>query len=803
MATEISGLLTLGEDVLVIPVADLPEESRAQIECDPGDFAVSRMQSRGGSKIIDGEAADLLSRFRAPRTLVEAVILFGREKHLDPDRVLQDAYPFLRSMLEAGFLVPTPHPEKDEKGTSVSASHWKVGEKLLGAMVLRTLQVFDDTEVYLLIRPGERQFVVKVERFSSERQPVGSVRTRLSHEAKFLAYLNGQLAPALLGTGEVDGRAYLEIEFIPGVDAATAAAEWRDREGPKARGELLRLARAIAETYAALHECGVIHGDVHFRNVLIGREHNVRLIDFGMAGVCSPNSSLPSSPDRGGVPFFFEPELAQAYLTGSSPPPASAAGEQHAVASLIYFLMTGSHWQDFRLGRNAMLEDIISRLPMSFHARGALPWPELESVLVRALAKQPGERFPSMLSFAESLEVVAVPTYIGAAPNRAATLSRLLEHALERAELDGAWNLTNLSPAPTTSLNYGSTGVALGLLHIAQRRGDAELLALADLWTKRALREIRNADAFYSSEIEITPDVVGESSPYHSPSGVFAVEALVATARAEPLATAEALAGFLNAVTQPANGLDLTLGRFSTVLGAAILFDAVTTNALLDSGPLRRFGDATVTEIWQAIDAKPEISSSGIEYLGIAHGWAGFLYATLQWCRVSGSTLPPSLEGRLAELAALALPAGRGLEWPWVLSQSGEPMTMAGWCNGTCGYVFLWTLAHRLLDNQKYLELAHGAAWRSWDASEPTVTLCCGLAGRAYALLNMYRTTGETVWLHRARDLALRSAREKNIPAEYPHSLYKGEFGLAVLAADLERPDQATMPFFEPMGYQR
>ena len=121
---------------------------------------------------------------------------------------------------------------------------------------------------------------------------------------------------------------------------------------------------------------------------------------------------------------------------------------------------------------------------------------------------------------------------------------------------------------------------------------------------------------------------------------------------------------------------------------------------------------------------------------GIAHGWAGFLYATLQWCSVSKTALPKDVERRLVELAALALPIARGMDWPWTLGHSGEPLTMPGWCNGACGYVFLWTLAHRLLGDPRYLELAQGAAWRSWDAPEQIVTLCCGLAGRAYALLN-------------------------------------------------------------------
>jgi serine/threonine-protein kinase len=76
------------------------------------------------------------------------------------------------------------------------------------------------------------------------------------------------------------------------------------------------------------------------------------------------------------------------------------------------------------------------------------------------------------------------------------------------------------------------------------------------------------------------------------------------------------------------------------------------------------------------------------------------------------------------------------------------------------------------------------------------------LAGRAYALLNLYRATGERVWIERARRLAERAARWGSAQEEHPHSLWKGDLGLAVLAADLERPEAARMPFFEPLGYR-
>jgi serine/threonine-protein kinase len=131
---------------------------------------------------------------------------------------------------------------------------------------------------------------------------------------------------------------------------------------------------------------------------------------------------------------------------------------------------------------------------------------------------------------------------------------------------------------------------------------------------------------------------------------------------------------------------------------------------------------------------------------------------------------------------------------------------MSGWCNGTAGYVFLWTLAHKLLGDPNYLMWAERAAWNVWEAASPIGNLCCGMAGQAYALMNFYRHTGENGWLSRARDLA-RSAvaarEESSSPSAYeelllrPESLYKGELGIAVLAADLDGPEQASMPLFE------
>jgi eukaryotic-like serine/threonine-protein kinase len=68
-------------------------------------------------------------------------------------------------------------------------------------------------------------------------------------------------------------------------------------------------------------------------------------------------------------------------------------------------------------------------------------------------------------------------------------------------------------------------------------------------------------------------------------------------------------------------------------------------------------------------------------------------------------------------------------------------------------------------------------------------------------LLNLYRHGGGAEWLERARDLAERAAIEAARSFESSHSLYQGEVGVAVLIADLARPEQAAMPFFEEEGW--
>jgi hypothetical protein len=181
------------------------------------------------------------------------------------------------------------------------------------------------------------------------------------------------------------------------------------------------------------------------------------------------------------------------------------------------------------------------------------------------------------------------------------------------------------------------------------------------------------------------------------------------------------------------------------------------------------------------------------------------LFAILRWCEASGTPPPEETRDRLEELAALGQPYGRGLRWPRHAGASIDDSSLtASWCNGAAGHLHLWTLADRYWNDGRFDRLAELAAWTAYDvASQAPGELCCGLAGRAYALLCRYRQTGDRRWLARARVLGERAAARPDAAAHRLNSLYHGEVGIALLAADLQAPDSACMPLFEAEGWPR
>jgi len=773
----LTDVLILAPDVAIVPVERVHEDVRRRLGCSPGDHVVTRPHSRARSLLIDAATAQLLEAFRRPTEVVPAVLAYASLTGEDARAVLDGVYPALRRMHTAGLLVAV--------GSAAAAAlvfRLQANEELDGWRVLHGVQTLEESEVYCARGPDGELAALKIARAPGDTR----ICELLDHERRVLKRLPSHLAPGVLGAGVAYERAYLAIEWIDGVDALSAAR--RSYAAGHGSAAVLELCARVFDAYAELHAAGVLHADVQPKNILIKGSGEVRLIDFGLARLVGPQAG-GLGPARQGVGYFFEPEYASA--PGR---PATVQGEVYGITALVYLLLAGDHYLEFPLGRGEFLEAIANRPPLPFAARGCTPWPAVERVLEAGLAKDPNARAPSAAWMATALRAAAavpggpLPGSAGAAPTVAPEL--------QEYHLDGAAFERGIQQSPTGSFHYGAAGLAYALYRVAAFSEDADALAAADVWAARAA--VGASDArWWNPTIGITSDVTGSVALHHTGLGVVLVQTLIALARWEPEAVTEAVQRYVAAAERADDRPDLVHGLSGALLGCALLAETLPDDPLLPRDAVLACGRVLAARL--AILPAPAT-------LGIAHGRAGMLYAQLRFAQAAGLLPSPDICDQLDALRAHAMEAGDGaLLWPGRAGQSAVRDTafISGWCNGAAGFTHLFLLAHRLLGKGRFADWALAAARAAATDPEIAPSICCGLGGRVYALLAVHRATADDHWLERARRLADRIAPPPAAPHTPEHSLYKGALGLRLLRIELDAPECARHPLFEPEGWPR
>jgi serine/threonine-protein kinase len=774
--------LVLPDDVLLRPLAELPGALRRRLPAVPRGYAVGRARVRASSKVIGHDAALLLQRFRRPTRIVDALIADGDQR--DPREALAEAFPLLRACYEDRILVPAHSPD-----AARIAPSFDKGERIADYVIIRSVMVLEDSELYQVRNAGGQISALKIARSGAE----GRLRAAMRQECLALRLLRGRDAPRFRESGTVEGRAWLAMSWRSGVSPLVRAAELRS-QGQAGQAALLRLLIRVARAYARLHARRVLHGDVHAGNLLVDPSGRVTILDYGLSRVAGRREC-----ERGAVLPYAEPLLADAWLHGGTPPPLSAAGEQFAIAALLYHLATGATHVGPMQDREAMLRALTARPPLPFAAQGAAPWPELEAVLARALAHEEHERFPSVRALAGALTRCALPPVASspAIPPRSRTDAWL--RTLERHSPPD-W-VRRLSP-PRCSVMHGMAGTAFGLYRLAVLRDDPRLLSHATGWCEVARLAAARRGAFLNPRQGLSAPVAGSVAPLFTASGLLLVDAHVAQATGQGSRMTAIIEQFCALPVAREVRIELGQGIAGVLLGAMLLLECAPPELVTARHHLWQLGRALAERLDASLPALDRFPADPgpLQNAGIVHGWGGVLYALLRWCRVAGVEPTPAVARALGVLRRLAEPRGSGVQFPHA-SGTGSHHDIPGWCNGPAGLVHLWILAAQVTGQRRYEALAERCGWSAWEAPDLMPDLCCGLAGRSYALLALYRATGAPAWLDRARRLQRRTARGFPRGASGTLSLYKGALGAALLEQELALPARSCHPLFEPEGW--
>lgn len=219
----------------------------------------------------------------------------------------------------------------------------------------------------------------------------GTATASLLHEATILRRLSDARVALCRGWGRTPhGAVFLVLDWIAG----ETLTNWRLRISPSI-SEICRVVMKAAEIVAAVHEHGILHGDLKPDNILRTVDGRVVLTDFGMARRITPTGwEVP----RGGTAGFLAPEQCSEAFG-----PITARTDVYGLGALLYALFTG---EPPHAGRNVpeILSRVISGQPVAkLTSRVARISPKLDDFLSRCLSKVPTDRPDSADQFLAEL----------------------------------------------------------------------------------------------------------------------------------------------------------------------------------------------------------------------------------------------------------------------------------------------------------------------------------------------------------------------------------------------------------------
>jgi serine/threonine-protein kinase len=232
---------------------------------------------------------------------------------------------------------------------------------------------------------------------------------RMRIEGQSLALLSHPNIVQVFDAGHTpSGRPFLVMERLVG---RTLGAELRAR-GALPREEVLLIAQNVLAGLAAAHALGIVHRDIKVENIFLHERHDgsrvAKILDFGVAKILEGvKRAMPeplSVPTQCGLlvgtPGYLSPEQAVGR-------PADQRSDLYAVGVVLYKLLTGRGPFDEYGRGDRLIQAHVNEAPQppSRYAKQAIS-PELDGLVVKALHKDPAQRFQTAVEFALALEAV-------------------------------------------------------------------------------------------------------------------------------------------------------------------------------------------------------------------------------------------------------------------------------------------------------------------------------------------------------------------------------------------------------------
>jgi eukaryotic-like serine/threonine-protein kinase len=228
---------------------------------------------------------------------------------------------------------------------------------------------------------------------------------RFEQEATAVSRLNHPNTVQVFDFGAMSGALYLIMEYVRGQDLGAIVG----RDGPMPWS---RAAPLFFQTCGALieaHDLGIVHRDLKPENVLVTRTTGGRdfakVLDFGLAKLGArdqPPAAVTDKTEIVGTPYFMSPEQ----IRGDE---VDARSDLYSLGALMYTVLTGEHVFTAKNAVGVLTKHLTAEVvpPSARLPEGALD-PRVDALVLRALAKDAGDRWSSAAELAGEIEAAYV-----------------------------------------------------------------------------------------------------------------------------------------------------------------------------------------------------------------------------------------------------------------------------------------------------------------------------------------------------------------------------------------------------------
>lgn len=240
-----------------------------------------------------------------------------------------------------------------------------------------------------------QQVAVKVLRTNYQTDQVAVAR--FQREARAMADLNHPNIVAIHDIGEEDGQQFIVMEYVDGYDLKQYIKE----NYPLANGEVVRIMGEILSAMTLAHQQGIVHRDLKPQNVLLTKDGQAKVTDFGIA-VAFAETSLTQTNSMLGSVHYLSPEQAR----GAK---ATVQSDIYAMGIILFEMLTGHVPYDGDSAVTIALQHFQQPLPSILKENSGVPQ-SLENVVLRATAKKLTDRYLSTFQMGRDLSTALSPS---------------------------------------------------------------------------------------------------------------------------------------------------------------------------------------------------------------------------------------------------------------------------------------------------------------------------------------------------------------------------------------------------------